>query len=107
MGENRHNNFFFPQMEKLQIKKTRPPFTVTVPLRSLNTHDNISAPTFTGKSWWGDVLEQPNIESNFFYISIHGNDIDLGSAIQWTQTADPGCDAKHRDIPTALGRRDN
>lgn len=76
--------------------KTPPP-TLMLPLQSLNTRDNISAPTFTRKSRRGDFfllsfvfcLSSPGVESNFFYISIHGNDIDLGSATQWAHTV-PG-----------------
>lgn len=38
---------------------------------------------------WPFLISSHSVESNLFYISIHGNDIDLGSATQWAHTV-PG-----------------
>lgn len=69
-------------MESVKIQT--PPRTLTVPLQSLNTSDNISAPTFRRES--RRFLNSLSVDSNFFYKSIHGHDIDLGSATQWART---------------------
>lgn len=90
MDEKRHLKDFQMEMNKLQKKYPKTEQLTYIALWyhcSHKTHMTVFLCLPSLKSRRGDILKQLSVSRNFFYISIHGIDIDLRSATQWAPTA--------------------